>query len=120
MPLYNVQLSPVQASQLAMPGGSANYTLRVTNMALLTDSIAIQLAQDWPAIASPASVTLAPGAAAMGIVSVTVPPTVTAGSSGTVTVTAQSIDDTTRATAWLDTTAVAALHRNFLPLVRKN
>jgi hypothetical protein len=118
--LHDVQLNPAQASQLAVRGGTANYTLRVTNMALLTDTIAVQLAQYWPAIASPVSVTLAPGAAAVVVVSATVPSTATVGTVGVVTVTAQSMDATTRATARLNTMAVNILYKNFLPLIRKN
>ena len=120
LPLHDVQLSPPTATQLAVRGGIADYALRVTNMARLTDTIAVQLAPDWPAIASPTSATLAPGAAAMVVVSVTVPTTVTAGAIGTVTVTAQSIDVITRATARLNTMAVAVLYKNFLPVARKN
>ncbi len=118
--LHNIQLNPAQAAQLAVRGSIANYTLRMTNLALLTDTIAVQLVRDWPAIASPTTVTLAPGAAAAVVVSVTVPGAVPAGASGAVTVTAQSMDVTTRAAARLDTMAVVTLNKKFLPLVRKN
>ncbi len=120
LPVHDIQLSPAQANQLAGRGSIARYTLHVTNTALLTDTLAVQLVQDWPAVAWPASVMLAPGASAAVVVSVTVPPTVTAGAMGMVTVTAQSMDVTTRATAQLNTTAFDSFYRNFLPVLHKN
>ncbi len=120
LPLHQIELSLAQADQIAARGSTAMYTLHLTNTALLADNIAVQLVQDWPAVAWPTSVALAPGAAATVVVSVTVPSTVTAGAVGVVTVTTQSVDVTTRATVQLNTTAFAIFYRNFLPVVRKN
>jgi hypothetical protein len=117
LPTHDLALSPASASQSAERGSTVQYALRVTNTAWLTDSIGVQLVKDWPAVAWPLSVTLAPGAATTIVVSVTVPPTATVGASDVVTATVQSIDAGTRVTARLDTVVP---YKTFLPLLRKN
>jgi uncharacterized membrane protein len=120
LPTYSLALSPTRANQVVETGSKASYTLRLTNTAYLTDQVTISLTQNWPADVMPASMTLAPGAAAMLYVTVSVPATATEGTAVPVTVTVNSRGDMTRVQAQLNTTAFVARYRNYLPLVRRD
>lgn len=120
LPTYSLALSPTSANQVAEIGSQASYALRVTNTAYLTDQVTISLTQGWPATVTPASILLAPGAAATFHVTITVPATAAVGAVVPVTVTVNSRGDAIRLHAQLKTMAFITRSKAFLPLVRRD
>jgi len=116
LPTFQLALTPTLATQNGNPGAVVAYTLRVTNTGLLTDTVTFtNTASMWPISFSTHGLTLAPGTGDSFQVFVTIPATATVGITDTVTVTALSHGDSTRASARLTTRA--DWYKTFLPLV---
>jgi hypothetical protein len=105
----------VFAQKFAMPGSWVTYTLRLTNTGNVTQSYALGLIGNWPAMLNPSSTTLPAGQGQAVRVSVFLPPFL-------------SENATTYVLAWYDTftgtlasyaqlEALVAVHPLHLPLV---
>lgn len=104
LPTYALAASPATAARTGTPGKVVTYTLNLTNLAFLTDTVTFAFAgNNWPAAADP--VMILAQQSRQAVVSVTVPITAALNATDRVTVTIQSHGDATRATAVLTTTA---------------
>jgi len=122
-PTYGLNLTPQVDTRSGEPGATVTYTLHVTNTGNAFDTCDVALGDyTWPTTAPTAVGPLAAGKSAGLDVTVSIPPSATAGTSDTVTITVASQGDEAQlATASLTTSAVSEppSYNLFLPLVVK-
>jgi uncharacterized repeat protein (TIGR01451 family) len=112
--LYRVDLSPAAASQIALPGRTVTYTLRVTNIGNAVDTITVaRVTPGWPTTLSASSLVIAAGGWREIQVYVTVPMTATDSLPDAAVIRATGGGNYAEAT--LTTTAV--WYKTYLPLV---
>lgn len=118
-PVYQVALTPSSSTLTTTPGSGVTYTLTVINTGNVTDTYTVTVSGNIYTTTFPASVgPLAAGASTNLLVTVNVPPEAIGGASdgAVITVTSQG-DGAASANASL--TTYAAMHKLYLPLVRR-
>jgi hypothetical protein len=109
---------PIKRLGVGLPGSTIPYTLQVLNTTQLTDTLDVSVSgYDWPTILPSTVGPLAPAESAALNVSVTIPATVTLGSTDTVTITVTSQEDSSRTGSAILTTFAG--HVFFMPLIEK-
>ncbi|HEC34122.1 MAG TPA: DUF11 domain-containing protein [Chloroflexi bacterium] len=115
--VYGVALGPATASQVASPGQTVTYTMRVTNTGNAPDTIVFtRTTPGWLTSFSDSSVALSSGEWALVEVCVTVPVTATDGLSDTAVIRATGSGGYAEVTL----TTTVAWHKTYLPLVVRN
>ena len=118
---YGADLSPAAQSREVEAGTTAVYTETLENTGNLADTFTVTISstQGWATLLSPATVNLAPDAAAEIEVQITVPDTADSGAEDVTTVTAISSGGPTAEDQATLTTTVAD-RKIYLPLVMRN
>jgi hypothetical protein len=109
------QLSPSFAEQFAAPGSWVTYTLRLTNTGNVTQSYALGLFSDRPAVLNPYSTTLSAGQEQDVQVSIFLTPLLLENATTYVLAWYDTVTGSLASYAQLET--LIAVHSYFLPLV---